>query len=88
MATGEKKQAATASLAVSKNDTGSSAVQAANLTKRIELITGHVKENKHDYMARRGLLQLVGQRRRLLQYIAKRDPKQYLEVVKTLGLRH
>jgi small subunit ribosomal protein S15 len=87
MVTGENK-AATASLAVSKNDTGSSAVQAANLTKRIELITGHVKENKHDYMARRGLLQLVGQRRRLLQYIAKKDPQQYLRVVKTLGLRH
>lgn len=84
----EKKQAVNASLAISKNDTGSSAVQVANLTKRIELITGHVKENKHDFMARRGLLQLVGQRRRLLQYIAKKDPQQYLKVVKTLGLRH
>ncbi len=88
MATGEKKQADIASLALSKNDTGSSAVQAADLTKRIQLITSHVQENKHDFMARRGLLQLVGRRRRLLQYIAKRDPKQYLKVVKTLGLRH
>jgi small subunit ribosomal protein S15 len=88
MATGDKKQAATATLAISKNDTGSSAVQAADLTKRIELITNHVKENKHDFMARRGLLQLVGRRRRLLQYIAKKDPQQYLRVVKTLGLRH
>jgi len=88
MVTGEKKQAATASLAISKNDTGSSAVQAEILTKRIATITDHLKENKHDFMARRGLLQLVGQRRRLLQYIAKRDPQQYLKTVKTLGLRH
>lgn len=88
MAISEKNQAKTASLAISKNDTGSSAVQATILTKRIELITGHVKENKHDFMARRGLLQLVGRRRRLLQYIAKEDPQQYLKVVKTLGLRH
>jgi len=84
----EKKQSASANLAISKNDTGSSAVQVAELTKRIELITGHVKENKHDFMARRGLLQLVGRRRRLLQYLAKTDPQQYLKVVKTLGLRH
>lgn len=88
MVTGEKKQAATASLQLSKNDTGSSAVQAANLTKQIAQLTDHVKANKHDFMARRGLLQLVGRRRRLLQYIAKKDPKQYLEVVKQLGLRH
>lgn len=88
MATEVKKQAGNASLAVSKDDTGSSAVQAANLTKRITELTDHVKENKHDFMARRGLLQLVGRRRRLLQYIAKRDPQQYLKVVKTLGLRH
>lgn len=88
MVTGEKKQAAVASLAISKDDTGSSAVQAANLTKRIGEITEHVKENKHDFMARRGLLQLVGRRKRLLQYIAKNDPQQYLKVVKTLGLRH
>ena len=84
----EKKQATSTSLAISKDDTGSSAVQVADLTKRIQLITGHVKENKHDFMARRGLLQLVGRRRRLLQYIAKTDPQQYLKVVKTLGLRH
>jgi len=88
MVTGEKKQAVAASLAANKNDTGSSAVQVANLTKRIAQITDHVKENKHDFMARRGLLQLVGQRRRLLQYIAKKDPQQYLKVVKALGLRH
>lgn len=88
MVTGEKKQAAPAGLQLSKNDTGSSAVQTANLTKRIAQLTDHVKANKHDFMARRGLLQLVGQRRRLLQYIAKKDPKKYLEVVKQLGLRH
>jgi small subunit ribosomal protein S15 len=88
MVTGEKKQAVAASLEIDKNNTGSSAVQVVNLTKRIAQLTDHLKENKHDYMARRGLLQQVGQRRRLLQYIARKDPKEYLKVVKELGLRH
>jgi len=88
MAISEKKKLATATLAAHKDDTGSSAVQIAVLTKRIQELTEHVKLNKHDFMARRGLLQVVGQRRRLLQYIAKQDPKQYLSVVKELGLRH
>jgi small subunit ribosomal protein S15 len=88
MVTSEKKEKASASLQESKNDTGSSAVQVGNLTQRITQLTEHVKVNKHDFMARRGLLQLVGQRRRLLQYIAKKDSKKYLEVVKQLGLRH
>jgi small subunit ribosomal protein S15 len=88
MAKGEKDNSAVATLAIHKDDTGSSAVQVAALTKRIQELTEHVKLNKHDFMARRGLLQVVGQRRRLLQYIAKKDPKQYLKVVKELGLRH
>ena len=88
MAISEKKTPATATLAMHKNDTGSSAVQIELLTKRIQELTEHVKSNKHDFMARRGLLQVVGQRRRLLQYIAKKDPKQYLSIVKELGLRH
>ena len=88
MLVGEQKKAAISSLATHKTDTGSSAVQASILTKDIESLTEHVKANKHDFMARRGLLQMVGKRRRLLKYIAKEDPKQYLEVIKKLGLRH
>jgi small subunit ribosomal protein S15 len=69
-------------------DTGSSSVQVELLTNRISELTKHVKLNKHDFMSRRGLLQLVGQRKRLLKYIARKDSDQYLTVVKKLGLRH
>jgi small subunit ribosomal protein S15 len=71
-----------------KNDTGSSAMQIADLTDRIVSLTAHAKLNKHDFMSRRGLLQLVGRRKRLLKYIARKDPDQYLTVVEKLGLRH
>ncbi len=57
------------------------------MTARIAEITEHLKSNKHDFMARRGLLQLVGKRRRLLKYLADTDPKAYLTLVKKLGLR-
>ncbi len=87
MITSEKKQAVIAELASAKNDTGSPAVQVGILTRRIEEITAHLKINKHDFMARRGLLQMVGNRKRLLKYLADKDSKMYLEVVKKLGLR-
>jgi small subunit ribosomal protein S15 len=87
MLANEQKQAAVTNLAKHKTDTGSSAVQASIFTKRIEYLTDHIKANKHDYMARRGLLQLVGKRRRLLQYVAKKDSKEYLQIIKTLGIR-
>lgn len=83
----EKKQAVIADLQKSKNDTGSSAVQVGILTKRIEEITEHLKTNKHDFMARRGLLQMVGKRKRHLAYIAKHDSQEYLALIKKLGLR-
>lgn len=70
-----------------KTDTGSPEVQVSIMTARINEITGHLKTNKHDFMARRGLLQLVGKRRRLLNYLANNDPKSYLKLVKDLGLR-
>ncbi|HUD07099.1 MAG TPA: 30S ribosomal protein S15 [Candidatus Saccharimonadales bacterium] len=88
MLAGEQKKASIELLAKHKGDTGSSVVQASILTKRIEEITAHLKSNKHDFMARRGLLQLVGQRRRLLKYVAKTNPSDYLKTVKKLGLRH
>ncbi|MFO0920675.1 MAG: 30S ribosomal protein S15 [Candidatus Saccharimonadales bacterium] len=87
MITSEKKKAVISDLAKDKNDTGSSAVQVGILTKRIEEITVHLKENKHDHMARRGLLQLVGQRKRHLKYIASKDSQEYLALIKKLGIR-
>lgn len=83
----EKKQAVIADLQKSKSDTGSSAVQVGILTERIKEITEHLKQNKHDYAARRGLLQMVGKRKRHLSYIAKHDSKEYLALIKKLGLR-
>lgn len=87
MITSEKKQAIIADLQSSKSDTGSSAVQVGIMTKRIEELTVHLKANKHDFMARRGLLQLVGQRKRLLKYIASKDGQAYLDLIKKLGIR-
>jgi small subunit ribosomal protein S15 len=87
MITSEKKQTVVKELQKNKNDTGSSAVQVGILTKRIQELTAHLKENKHDYMARRGLLQMVGQRKRHLKYIAAKDSKKYLELIKKLGIR-
>lgn len=87
MITKDKKQAVIKDLAKSKNDTGSARVQVGILTKRIEEITEHLKTNKKDHMARRGLLQMVGKRKRHLAYIAKHDSQEYLELIKKLGLR-
>lgn len=87
MITSEKKQAIIADLQASKTDTGSPAVQVGIITKRIEELTAHLKSNKHDFMARRGLLQLVGQRKRLLKYIAARDGQAYLDLTDKLGIR-
>ncbi|HSW85189.1 MAG TPA: 30S ribosomal protein S15 [Candidatus Saccharimonadales bacterium] len=87
MITSEKKTAAIKSAQVHKNDSGGSSAQIAVLTERIKELTEHLKTNKHDYMARRGLLQMVGKRRRLLRYIAQRDSQRYLDLIKQLGIR-
>ncbi len=87
MITKEKKQEVIANLAKSKTDTGSSAVQVGILTERINEITDHLKTNKHDHMARRGLLQMVGKRKKHLAYIAKHDSDEYLALIKKLGIR-
>jgi len=68
-------------------DTGSPEVQVALLTKRIQGLTEHLKVHKHDHHSRRGLLLLVGQRRRLLQYLARKDINRYRELIEKLGLR-
>lgn len=83
----EKKSKIIAELQKDKNDTGSPEVQVGILTERIKELTAHLKTNKHDFMARRGLLQAVGKRKRLLKYIAEQDGKAYLAIIKKLGIR-
>ena len=68
-------------------DTGSPEVQIAMLTRRISDLTEHLKEHKHDHHSRRGLLLLVGRRRRLLNYLAKTDIARYRSLIERLGLR-
>ena len=70
-----------------KNDTGSVEVQVALLTKRINDLNDHLQVHKHDYHSNRGLLKMVGQRKSLLNYLAKNDVQRYRELVKKLGLR-
>ena len=87
MITSEKKQATIKGLQSSKTDNGSSAVQVGIMTERIKELTEHLQTNKHDFMARRGLLQLVGKRKKLLRYIADQDSQSYLDLIKKLGIR-
>jgi small subunit ribosomal protein S15 len=87
MITSEKKKAIITDLQASKEDTGSASVQVGIMTKRIEELTAHLKANKHDFMARRGLLQLVGRRKRLLKYVAAQDGEAYLALIRKLGIR-
>ena len=70
-----------------ETDTGSPEVQVAMLTKRIQDLTEHLKYHKHDHHSRRGLLLLVGQRRRLLQYLQAKDISRYRSLIERLGLR-
>jgi len=69
------------------NDTGSPEVQVAMLTRRISDLTEHLKTHKHDHHSRRGLLLLVGRRRRLLKYLAAKDITRYRQLIEKLGLR-
>ncbi len=70
-----------------EGDTGSTEVQVALLTERINQLTGHMAANRHDYHSQRGLLKLVGQRRRLLSYLNKQDTKRYQQLISKLKLR-
>ena len=73
--------------AKNEKDTGSCEVQIAILTKEINDLTEHLKVHTHDYHSRRGLLKKIGQRRSMLQYLAKNDISRYRELIKKLGLR-
>ena len=70
-----------------KGDTGSTEVQVALLTERIKELTSHMAANRHDYHSQRGLLKLVGQRRRLLAYLSREDVSRYHSLITRLGLR-
>ena len=73
--------------ATKENDTGSPEVQVAILTRRINTLTEHLKVHKHDHHSRRGLLQMVGRRRRLLRYLQATDVTRYRSLIERLGLR-
>jgi small subunit ribosomal protein S15 len=87
MITKEAKSKAMTDAATHKGDVGSPQVQAAVLTARIREITEHLKANKHDHMARRGLIQMVGKRKKLLKYLENKDFAAYQAIVAKLGLR-
>ena len=83
----EEKTAVIEANRTHENDTGSPEVQIASLTKRINDLTEHLKTHKKDHHSRRGLLKMVGHRRNLLNYLAKKDIERYRAVVAKLGLR-
>lgn len=85
--TAERKQELIKEFATNEGDTGSADVQVAVLSERITNLTEHLKTHSKDFHSRRGLLMMVGQRRRLLDYLRKKDSKRYEGLVKRLGLR-
>lgn len=87
MLTKEKKENLVSEHRAHATDTGSPEVQVALLTERITQLTGHLKVHKHDYCSQRGLLKMVGQRRRQLAYLNKSDVQRYRAVLAKLGLR-
>lgn len=87
MITKEEKAKAIALTQVAKNDVGSPQAQVSILTARIKEVTEHLKANKHDHMARRGLIQMVGKRKKLLKYLESKDFEAYKATVAKLGLR-
>ncbi len=83
----EEKSEVIESSRVHESDTGSPEVQVSILTRRITQMTEHLKVHKHDLHSRRGLLMMVGQRRRLLAYLSKKSPERYRALIAKLGLR-
>jgi small subunit ribosomal protein S15 len=85
--TAEEKAEITARFGKDERDTGATQVQIALLTNRINHLTEHLREHKHDHHSRRGLLQMVGRRRRLLRYLQTTDVARYRALIERLGLR-
>ena len=84
----EEKTEIVADSRIHESDTGSPEVQVSLLTRRINQLTEHLKVHKHDLHSRRGLMMLVGQRRRLLAYLSKKSPERFRALIARLGLRH
>jgi len=85
--TAQRKQELITEYAINPGDTGSPEVQIAILSERIKNLTEHLKSHNKDFHSRRGLLMMIGKRRRLLSYLKKRDPKSYQETISKLDLR-
>ncbi|NJN17335.1 MAG: 30S ribosomal protein S15 [Oscillochloris sp.] len=83
----EEKTSVITDYQVHSNDTGSPEVQVALLTERINQLIDHLRVHNHDHHSRRGLLKLVGRRRRLLNYVASKDKERYRKLIERLGLR-
>ncbi len=83
----EEKEKIISEFARQENDTGSVEVQIALLTRRINKLSQHLREHHKDHHSRRGLLMMVGHRRRLLHWLAREDPEKYREILRKLGLR-
>jgi len=87
MLTKENKEEIISKYRIHESDTGSAQVQIAVLTERINRLTDHMRSNKHDYATQRGLLMLVGQRRRFLRYLRANNPDSYKSLIKKLKIR-
>ncbi len=87
MLTKEDKKKIIEKFKINEKDTGSAPVQIALLTKRIEYLTEHLKRHKKDVHTRYGLIKLVGKRKRLLNYLKRKDYELYLKIIKELGIR-
>jgi small subunit ribosomal protein S15 len=85
--TKERKQEIISEFQVHETDTGSSDLQVAVLTARIERLSQHLQQHKKDYASRRGLMKIIGQRKRLLKYIHRKDPQHYQQLIQRLGIR-
>lgn len=83
----ERKEAVISQYKTKEGDTGSTEVQVALLTERVNMLTDHLRANRKDHHTQRGLLQLVGQRRRLLAYLNREDASRYRALISSLGLR-
>lgn len=87
MAVAQDKDSTIQEYQAQEGDTGSTEVQVALLTERVKSLTEHLRTHKHDYHSRRGLLKLVGRRKRLLQYLQRNDVERYRALISRLGLR-
>ena len=83
----ERKQEIISENQIHETDTGSVDVQIAMLTDRINTLSKHLQQNKKDYSSRRGLMKMIGQRKRMLAYLTKQDPERYRALIQKLGIR-